>query len=1255
MRAKISFKKIIYALICFTLFFQQIGFAQVAAELNIPGYLSRIPNSVLIDKFRPLHLRYFSYDLNNGNFKFLFDKGDLKQLGDAQFKEQSAELLKYFLIGIILPDSKFWVNLRPDSDDRIIEPELEQTDLGKVLLEADLQLKKDTAKYTSPETPEGREYWSRLYKKAEELFGYEAITIPTLTRPWIVPGEIIVRETRDSAFIYKSTLKVMLEQDYLSRPIEDFGAGKDSATYNFKDERIKVLNEYSSQLIRELIVPKLTKEVNISQKYASLRQVFYSLILSRWFKARFSGKNSFYTSLIDSRNLNGLTSKESWSKTVYFKEYQKSFNDGEYSIKEPVYTPTGQVIRSYFSGGFDFSNKTLSGRRLLGFSGGLPLSVYEANPDLIKGNNSIIPLEVSGSPIRKKPEDMSSLIDKIAAQLVTLTENSDLHVSAGAILRADSKSAGRIYTLTSKPDFLVDLVKLCHAISGYKNSDFWTLNFGQGTPFNQIKETLLNELGISGTSASGSPMNPENSKSILEIAGPLNIGPQRFKGLMEGKGKDLFEKAVVLGNLRIQQLKASRPKERLKLQGHEDKILEYEAAVDILKGRAMEITFDVPTFSLGYTDNETADGWLVEAARLIIAPSFPTIQLAEAKKKLSEPNKLMPTSEEISREFASFLRGGLPPADTELTPAQFLQLCESALYKLISGRNSFTGEFFEIPASLASLVVEKKWRIFIHAVSIPDIAEAVGKEEFKNSVEAIRDVETVSGEDKIGTNDLIEAFSEGEVISNTKIADFLKEGLMQVQDELAEKMLLDFFQYWIERLLHDKNLSADNFIKSAIVSLSNKYELNFTGNENLQNFLDDSLIKTDALGFLSKQEPLTILSYLLRGAPRTVDARKPWLVRIAESFGSKAFAWQVKWAIADYISELPYLSAQKATTSSSITDAFPVDKESGVAIEQLDNISKAMDALSKSTNEAEAESLRRIIEGIKPFALSVLKDFRGEFNLEIAIAYLELLKGEIGNSLKSTVEGTKSLNLSMSNGNTLTNLVSEATKIFTSVKEFLPAEGTIKSVGSPIEDDWGNRRAKELESLDRRGRALRGEPDFWNEGLDGYLTPDEREQRDRQSASDYGMDYNDWKNRGGGTGSPITPGGIDPSIALRVDSQKMNPGGIDFRVMNIVTQPLVASSSLNLKLPQSMNLSEINLDEELYQMRNMLAAGMIPSGERIKEYLAACQQKGEWDRRISDIISCLMEICRLEEEDVSEMPLEIKEALIIADSENPGA
>ena len=340
------FMKVIAGVLCISLFFEQSGFSQVADTIDISGRLSALGSRFIQERFRPVHLRYLDYDNQANNFKLLLDKGDLEFASPQQLEATTKDLLKYFAIGVTLPNKTFWVNLRPDSPERIIDPALAQTDIGRIFLEADLQLKKDTARYTSPQAPEGREYWDKLYKKAEELFGYENVTIPTLTRPWIVPGEIILRETPDNAYIYKATLKVMLEQDYLEGP----------AAFKFDDPRLKELNEYSSQLIREIIIPKLTREVNNSKRYSCLRQVYYSLILAQWFKQRFYGRGGFYSGLIDRKELSGLTSQQPWSAQFYFQEYQKSFKDGEYNIKEQVSSLGGSNIRSYFSGGINWEN-----------------------------------------------------------------------------------------------------------------------------------------------------------------------------------------------------------------------------------------------------------------------------------------------------------------------------------------------------------------------------------------------------------------------------------------------------------------------------------------------------------------------------------------------------------------------------------------------------------------------------------------------------------------------------------------------------------------------------------------------------------------------------------------------------------------------------------------------------------------------------------------------------------------------------------
>src|SRR3989338_1970696 len=139
------FKKIISLFLSLSMIFTQPVFAKGIAELNIGQYLTQMP-LMSTDKFRPPHLRYLSYDGQTNDFKLLLDKGDMQDVGNGlkpfpTIEAQAQELFNYLLIGLSLPNDKFWVNLRPDAPEQIIDPELEKTDIGKILLEADLQLK----------------------------------------------------------------------------------------------------------------------------------------------------------------------------------------------------------------------------------------------------------------------------------------------------------------------------------------------------------------------------------------------------------------------------------------------------------------------------------------------------------------------------------------------------------------------------------------------------------------------------------------------------------------------------------------------------------------------------------------------------------------------------------------------------------------------------------------------------------------------------------------------------------------------------------------------------------------------------------------------------------------------------------------------------------------------------------------------------------------------------------------------------------
>ncbi|MGE5307515.1 MAG: class I SAM-dependent methyltransferase, partial [Deltaproteobacteria bacterium] len=328
-------------LICLTLILSLL--AEQCLAQGVPA--ADISSGLTVRSFRPPQLCSISFPPGQGQIDFIIDKGDEKTLKEDGVRALAPVLLNYFYTGLSLPDDSLWVNLRPDSDKSIIDPSLEKTDAGRILLEADVQLKKDLAMLTSPQKPEGRQYWTLLYAKAAQLFGASRQEIPTLARPWIVPGEIVLKESPTGVYVYKAVLRVKLEQDRL----------KDSPTYNFDDPRLKQLNDYAAVLLRQLIIPRLTRQVNSDRSYAALRQVYYSLVLAQWLKKRALAAPGTVPApiktRIDSGDLTGLTSRTPWAKEEYYTAYRKSFEKSEYSFSETTNSGSEVSIRTYNSGG----------------------------------------------------------------------------------------------------------------------------------------------------------------------------------------------------------------------------------------------------------------------------------------------------------------------------------------------------------------------------------------------------------------------------------------------------------------------------------------------------------------------------------------------------------------------------------------------------------------------------------------------------------------------------------------------------------------------------------------------------------------------------------------------------------------------------------------------------------------------------------------------------------------------------------------
>ena len=256
---------------------------------------------------------------------------------DGNSTGNEGKIVKYFeylLVGLSLPENKFWVNLNPLQPDKITDYELGSTDIGRIMLEADLQLKKDAAVLTNPKTSEtGREYWDKLYSKAQELMPGYRIRIPNRTRLWIVPDKTVVFEEGNSAYITEAKMQVMSEARYLP--------GKGDVTDGVQKE----FQDYATKLVQELILPYLNQRLNDDPVYQSLREVYASLILGKWYRQKFSLNRFRYLNVIQDANLDFKHTPQE-----IFKEYTSSLKSGEYSFNERI----GSTRRRYFSGGIDF-------------------------------------------------------------------------------------------------------------------------------------------------------------------------------------------------------------------------------------------------------------------------------------------------------------------------------------------------------------------------------------------------------------------------------------------------------------------------------------------------------------------------------------------------------------------------------------------------------------------------------------------------------------------------------------------------------------------------------------------------------------------------------------------------------------------------------------------------------------------------------------------------------------------------------------
>ena len=118
-------------------------------------------------------------------------------------------------------------------------------------------------------------FGKEFIKKAQEKYGTTDIPMNTFNKVWIVPQSAVVYEHNNTVFVVENHLKVMLEEDYLA--LENNVGNTKHGLGNATEKDLKVISGVSSEVIREILIPEIEKEVNQGETFANLRQIYNSV------------------------------------------------------------------------------------------------------------------------------------------------------------------------------------------------------------------------------------------------------------------------------------------------------------------------------------------------------------------------------------------------------------------------------------------------------------------------------------------------------------------------------------------------------------------------------------------------------------------------------------------------------------------------------------------------------------------------------------------------------------------------------------------------------------------------------------------------------------------------------------------------------------------------------------------------------------------------------------------------------------------
>ncbi|MGA9131262.1 MAG: toll/interleukin-1 receptor domain-containing protein [Candidatus Sulfotelmatobacter sp.] len=233
-------------------------------------------------------------DNNPKSLDFIIDKGNQTQ-ADFVAKGDFEKQLDYFKAALTVKEENMWVNLSAYEADRMLPKPLAGTQFGRDLLSQDVVLKQLTASFMHPDSPIGRAYWNEVFARARQHYGTSNLRMNSFQKVWVVPKKALVYEMpfeepppdilerfdiergERFAYIVETDLDTLCECDLVAlKHHVDSQQGKGDGTST----------DFTVQTFKEMVLPHIQKEVNESEHFVALRQIYHALILATWFKKK---------------------------------------------------------------------------------------------------------------------------------------------------------------------------------------------------------------------------------------------------------------------------------------------------------------------------------------------------------------------------------------------------------------------------------------------------------------------------------------------------------------------------------------------------------------------------------------------------------------------------------------------------------------------------------------------------------------------------------------------------------------------------------------------------------------------------------------------------------------------------------------------------------------------------------------------------------------------------------------------------------